>query len=106
MRLRKLQKEEDEKEINDLEAVCASLEKEGVEFAAERLEAIQHYLKDQFMEIFVELKQTLEVIISIWVRLHRGVLVLLSVFSFFKRGRGVRDVTPPFGVMSCRVAQS
>lgn len=71
-RPRKLEKEEEEKELQDLEAVCASPEKEGIEFAAVRLETIQDHLKEQFNEIFAELKQTLEVFLSIVVRLRRA----------------------------------
>ena len=58
---RKLREEEDAKELEELDMACAEPEIEGLTFAAERLERTQADIKEQFREVFQELKDALEV---------------------------------------------
>lgn len=58
---RQLQQEAEDKEREELEEACASPQSDGMQFAAERLEVVQTTVKEQFKEVFTELKEALEV---------------------------------------------
>lgn len=58
---RKAQAEADEQELNGLEEALESSPAEGVEFATDRLHNAETTVKDQFKEVFQELRDALEV---------------------------------------------
>lgn len=61
---RELQAATDAKELEELKEACTSPVSEGIAFATKRLEATRTDLKQQFKEVFQELKEALEVRIS------------------------------------------
>lgn len=58
---RQRQAEADKEELQDLKEACLFPQSDGVTFAAERLEAAQADVKEQFKVVFAELKEALEV---------------------------------------------
>lgn len=59
--IRKLLAEAEQRELEEFKEACLLPRSEGVSYAVEKLEALQAEVKEQFREVFVELKDTLEV---------------------------------------------
>lgn len=66
---RKRLAEEEQQELEDFRAACQLPGSEGVPYAVEKLGLAQADVKEQFKEVFLELKQSLEVcfLIPAWV---------------------------------------
>lgn len=58
---RKLLAEAEDKELEEFRHACAFPQSEGVAFALEKLRDVQTDVKEQFKEVFIELKEALEV---------------------------------------------
>lgn len=53
--------EEEQLELGEFQEACALPQSEGVAYAVEKLAAVQANVKEQFRDVFLELKQALEV---------------------------------------------
>lgn len=64
--IRKRLAEEEQLELEEFQEACLVPESEGVAYAVEKMAAAQTSLKEQFKEVFLELKRSLEVIGRRW----------------------------------------
>lgn len=58
---RKRVAEEEQRELEEFQEACLLPQSEGIAYAAEKLAAVQANVKEQFKEVFLELKLSLEV---------------------------------------------